>query len=47
MLRPLRTLFLILLAFVAGILTERSNQKSACADAGGEVTGGVCLGAAR
>ncbi|MBY5934570.1 hypothetical protein KUV51_16295 [Tateyamaria omphalii] len=37
-----RTAILILVAFVAGLLFERSQAAEACAGQGGEMRDGVC-----
>lgn len=42
MFRPLRTLFLVLAAFVAGIFFERGAQREACLEAGGSYAAGLC-----
>ena len=40
---PVRWLLLVLpLAFVLGLIFERSNATTACADAGGSMRDGVC-----
>ena len=38
----IRTAILILIAFVAGLLFERSQAGDACAAKGGEMRDGVC-----
>ncbi len=38
----IRTVILVLVAFVAGLLFERSQASEACAAAGGEIRDGVC-----
>lgn len=41
--RPIRTLILILVAFVAGVLFERAHQRSLCEEAGDIwLKAGVC-----
>ena len=37
-----RTLILVLIAFVAGLMFERSQSGDACRAAGGEMRDGVC-----
>lgn len=44
MLRPVRTLALMALVFVAGVLFERQQQAGRCAEAGGSFGGGLCRG---
>jgi len=41
--RPIRMLILAGLAFVAGILFERSNSNETCAALGGQWAGGICV----
>lgn len=43
-LRPIRTLLVVGLAFIAGVLYERFQQGEACADQGGRINNGLCLG---
>ncbi|WP_168797810.1 hypothetical protein [Aliishimia ponticola] len=45
MFRLIRTIIFVIIAFAAGLLTERSQVASACTDAGGEVRDGLCRGA--
>lgn len=41
----IRTLILVLLAFVAGVFFERSNQRALCEETGGSwLRAGVCGG---
>ena len=40
--RPFRTLLLLAVAFVAGMLYERQNQAEACEDMGGVIRGAFC-----
>ena len=42
MFRPIRTLFLILIAFVAGLLFERSQTAEKCRALGGAYSVGLC-----
>ncbi|WP_238840843.1 hypothetical protein [Roseobacter cerasinus] len=44
MLRPIRTLFLLLLAFLAGLFVERANHRDSCLDRGGTLSEGLCIG---
>lgn len=44
MFRLLRLVFFTLFAFVAGILTERSNAHVACRDLGGDWIKNLCVG---
>lgn len=44
MLRPIRTLFLVVLAFLAGLFVERANHRDSCADRGGAMSEGLCIG---
>lgn len=44
MLRPFRTLFLIVIAFGAGLLFERFQQSDMCLDRGGAMSEGICIG---
>jgi hypothetical protein len=44
MFRPVRTLLFIFLAFVAGIIYERSNQSENCREQGGRFVDGLCQG---
>ncbi|XDA99144.1 hypothetical protein AB1M95_04340 [Sulfitobacter sp. LCG007] len=44
MFRPIRTLMLIGVAFLAGLFTERANQRESCLERGGEMSEGLCLG---
>lgn len=44
MFRPIRTIMLVLFAFVAGVLFEKSGQNELCSDRGGEMSEGLCLG---
>ncbi len=45
MLRPLRTLFLVGMAFVAGLGVERHQNGERCGNAGGTMSAGLCIGA--
>jgi hypothetical protein len=42
--RPIRTLILVLIAFVAGMLYERSGAAEKCTAAGGTPLAGLCKG---
>ncbi len=42
-----RTLFLIGLAFIGGVLFERSQARELCDAAGGTLTRGLCVGVSR
>lgn len=42
--RPIRTLILLGIVFVAGVLYERAMMKDRCLDAGGAVQGNLCAG---
>lgn len=42
MFRLVRTIILVLIAFVAGLMFERSQTAQACSAAGGEIQDGVC-----
>lgn len=44
MFRPIRTLFLIGFAFLAGVLFERSNASETCLDGGGSWDNATCFG---
>ncbi|MDW4497295.1 hypothetical protein R5H30_04825 [Sulfitobacter sp. D35] len=44
MFRPIRTLALIGIAFVAGVLYERASDSQSCTDRGGEMSERLCLG---
>jgi len=44
MLRPVRTLFYIFVAFCAGILYERNIQADKCLDRGARIVDGICYG---
>ena len=44
MFRPIRTIILAMFAFFAGVLFERSAQNDHCADRGGEMSEGLCIG---
>ncbi len=44
MFRPVRTLILLLSAFLAGLLFERANTREACDNRGGEMLEGLCVG---
>lgn len=46
MFRLIRTLFLVLIAFAGGLFFERSETRTACIEAGGQVSGGICRGVA-
>ena len=45
MLRPIRTLFLMVMVFFAGLMTERYQHGERCNLAGGTVRDGLCNGA--
>ena len=45
MFKPIRLLFLMLLAFVAGLLFERNATSEKCSQAGGQMDAGLCRGA--
>lgn len=40
----IRTALLVMLAFVAGVLMERSAAGTRCAEAGGTMSAGLCKG---
>ncbi|ABG30954.1 hypothetical protein RD1_1310 [Roseobacter denitrificans OCh 114] len=40
--KPIRLLFLILAAFLAGLLFERNNTSEKCRTAGGTMDAGLC-----
>lgn len=42
--RPIRTLVLLGIVFVGGIMYERFQMKDQCLDAGGAVQNGLCTG---
>ncbi|MEM6889560.1 MAG: hypothetical protein AAF636_15665 [Pseudomonadota bacterium] len=42
MFRPIRTIVMVLAAFVAGIFYERNLQRDACAVFGGSYAQGLC-----
>ncbi len=44
MLRPIRTLVLITIAFGAGLLFERFQQNDMCQSRGGAMSEGICIG---
>ncbi len=44
MFRPIRSLMLITVAFLAGIFFERANQRDTCLDRGGAISEGLCIG---
>ena len=44
MFRPIRTILLLMFAFVAGVFYERSAYKENCAARGGALSEGLCLG---
>ncbi|WP_299673752.1 hypothetical protein [uncultured Roseobacter sp.] len=44
MFRPIRTLMLVLVAFLAGLFVERANQRDSCLDRGGAMSEGLCIG---
>ena len=44
MFRPVRTLFLVLLAYLSGVFVERFNHSDRCLDRGGMVSDGLCIG---
>jgi hypothetical protein len=41
----IRTFILVMIAFVAGVLFERSNTGELCVAAGGRMAAGLCRGA--
>jgi hypothetical protein len=43
-LHPIRTLIIILVAFLAGIVYERSSQSDRCLDRGGRMDNNLCVG---
>lgn len=45
MFRPIRTLIMMALVFVAGIFYERAQHGERCVAAGGEMVSGLCTGA--
>lgn len=45
MFRPIRSLIMILIAFVVGMLFEDSLHRKTCLDRGGEMSEGLCFGA--
>jgi hypothetical protein len=45
MFRPIRTLFLIAIAFVTGMLFERFQESERCTAASGTMVSGLCRGA--
>ncbi|MFK7879901.1 hypothetical protein [Roseobacter sp.] len=45
MFRPIRSLILILVAFVAGMFFEQAAHRDTCLDRGGEMSEGLCFGA--
>ncbi|WP_187430537.1 hypothetical protein ROLI_036670 [Roseobacter fucihabitans] len=45
MFRPIRSLILIGVAFVAGVFFEQATHRQACIDRGGDMSEGICLGA--
>ncbi len=42
MFRLIRTVILVLIAFVAGLMFERSQAGDTCRAAGGEMQNGIC-----
>jgi hypothetical protein len=44
MLRPLRTILLLIAAFVAGVFSERAARHDQCLDRGGAISEGLCIG---
>lgn len=44
MFRPVRTLLLLLFAFVAGVFFEKAQQNETCTARGGEISEGLCVG---
>ncbi len=44
MLRPVRTLIIIAVTFVAGVMFERGNMRELCNAGKGNWTGEICLG---
>ena len=47
LIRPLRTVFFVAAAFVAGMFYERLNMDERCAARGGEPRGGLCVAVAQ
>ncbi len=45
MFRPIRTIFLLLLVFFAGLAFEKYQHSDRCIASGGTVTQGLCIGA--
>jgi len=43
--RLIRLIFLLLFAFIAGVLYERNIMADTCLDRGGHVKSGICIGA--
>ena len=44
MLRPVRTVIVMMVVFLAGLFYERHQQSARCAAAGGTVQDGLCRG---
>lgn len=44
LLHPIRTLFLIGAAFLAGVMYEKQQTGTRCLDTGGDMQAGVCRG---
>lgn len=40
--RPIRTIVIVTIAFVAGMVYERSNANERCTTAGGQMINGLC-----
>lgn len=40
--RPIRTIVIVTIAFVAGMVYERSNANERCLNAGGTQINGIC-----
>jgi len=47
MLRPIRTLLMMVVVFLAGYAFERYQHSTRCAQAGGHVVEGLCKGGSR
>jgi len=45
MFRLVRLVVLVMIAFLAGLLLERSQQGERCIAAGGDMRAGLCVGA--
>ncbi|MFD1160431.1 hypothetical protein [Roseovarius aestuarii] len=46
MFRPIRTLIIMAMVFIAGVFYERHQHGERCVAAGGEMKSGLCTGAA-